>query len=81
MELLLSQFQGGMVQTTLCKRSGRDLRLPQITNSHFTVSTERFLQERLEKNLFSSIYWFGGFAFDHMKYNLTPLFVLYFAKA
>jgi hypothetical protein len=39
------------------------------------------LQEWLEKNLFSSIYWFGVFAFDRMKYNLTPLFVLYFAKA
>ena len=52
MELLLSQFQGGMVQTTLCKRSGRDLRLPQITNSHFTVSTERFYKNGWRKTCF-----------------------------
>ena len=30
--------------------------------------------------MFSSIYWFGGFAFDHMKYNLTPLFVCILQK-
>ena len=52
MELLLSQFQGGMVQTTLCKRSGRDLRLPQITNSQFTVSTERFYKNGWRKLVF-----------------------------
>ena len=52
MELLLSQFQGGMVQTTLCKRSGRDLRLPQITNSQFTVSAERFYKNGWRKLVF-----------------------------